>query len=121
MSIPINSTPAAAVPPSAGGPLKRARNPEEAAAQFEQVLAKQFVQSMTKDLFKSGLDGEEGFGWTDSYGDAQRDVLTDVLTKNLLDKGTFRLSELLLRQWDRAATPEEGVQPANAAAADQQS
>lgn len=73
-----------------------------AAREFERVLVKQFVQVMTKDLFKSIDDG--AMSSVEAYGDIQRDTLADVLTDHLVDSGTFNLQDLLLRQWARQAT-----------------
>lgn len=78
-----------------------AGNEEEAAREFEKVLVKQFVQVMTKDLFKS-ID-DDASADVGAYGDIQRDALTDVLTEHLVDSGTFKLQDLLLRQWARQA------------------
>lgn len=72
---------------------------EEVAQQFEQILTRQFVDVMTKDLFNGGLAGENGPAWMKSQGDTQRDTLAQVLTDHLTSKGTLGISELLLRQW----------------------
>ncbi|GIV61752.1 MAG: hypothetical protein KatS3mg044_0618 [Rhodothermaceae bacterium] len=95
------------LPPLPGPqPTRRPSSPEEAAKQFEEVLVRQFVKTLTDGLFKTGLAGEGGPGWMSSYQQTQRDVLTDVLTKHLVDQGTLRLSDLLTRQWSRTgATP----------------
>ncbi|WP_457651498.1 peptidoglycan hydrolase [Rhodocaloribacter sp.] len=82
--------------------FRRAKTPEEAAKQFEEILARQFVKTMTDGLFKTSLAGEDGPGWMESYQNTQRDVLTDELTKHLVRSGTLRLSDLLLRQWTGA-------------------
>jgi peptidoglycan hydrolase FlgJ len=87
--------------PSTPAETKVPSDKVDAAAQFERVLVKQFVQVMTKDLFKSGE--EEGMSWMGSYGDIQRDTLADVLTDHLVEAGTFKLQDLLLRQWGRQA------------------
>lgn len=73
--------------------------PEETARQFEEVLIREFVKVMTKDLFKANLQGEDGPGWVDSYNDTQRDIMTDTLTKHLVEQGQLGISELLLRKW----------------------
>lgn len=97
-----NEAPSAGVRPS-GRPVQpasgRPETQEEAAKQFEEILARQFVRTMTDQLFKTQLSGEESAGWMKSQGDAQRDVLTDVLTRHLVESGTLGLSDLLLRQW----------------------
>lgn len=72
---------------------------EEAATEFERVLVKQFVQTMTKDLFADTLAGSDGPSWMGAYGDLQRDALTDVLTDHLVASGSMRLRDFLLRQW----------------------
>ncbi len=78
-----------------------AKTPEEAARQFEAILVRQFVKAMTDGLFKGSLSGDEGPGWMKGQQDAQRDVMTDVLTEHLVESGAFRISDLLLRQWQR--------------------
>lgn len=92
-----------ATDPSSG--LRRPTTPEETAREFEGILVREFVKIMTKDLFKSNLQGEEGPAWVDSYSDTQRDVMTNALTKHLVEQGQLGISELLLRKW--------GVQPAS--------
>ena len=78
-----------------------AKTPEEAAKQFEAILVRQFVTVMTDGLFKASLSGDEGPGWMKSQQDAQRDIMTDVLTDHLVESGVLRISDLLLRQWQR--------------------
>jgi peptidoglycan hydrolase FlgJ len=92
---------------------KRAQTPVEAARQFEEILAKQFVKSMTDGLFKTSLAGDDAPGWMGAYGDMQKDVLADELAKHLVDSGTLRISEMLLRQWDRASAVQndDGKEP----------
>ena len=85
-----------------GGPddlRRKATTPEEAAKQFEAILVRQFVATMTDGLFKSGLEGDDGPGWMKGQQDAQRDVLTDVLTEHLVESGALRISDLLVRRW----------------------
>lgn len=84
--------------PVLGNPQKP-ESLEEVAQQFEEILTRQFVDVMTKDLFSGGLAGENGPAWMKSQGDTQRDTLAQVLTEHLTSKGTFGVSELLLRQW----------------------
>ena len=76
----IPSTP---TPLQPGGPSStdRAKSPQEAAKKFEEVLARQFVEAMTKDLFKNKLAGEEGPAWMGSYSDTQRDYRGDSSPK----------------------------------------
>lgn len=82
--------------------LRQPRTPEEAAQQFEEVLLRQFVHTMTRNLFRSSLDGEEAPAWMESYRDTQRDVLADVLARHLAAQNRLGIAELLLRQWQRA-------------------
>ncbi|MEM6645133.1 MAG: peptidoglycan hydrolase [Bacteroidota bacterium] len=97
---------------SAGSPSNdRATNMEEAAAQFEEVLVKQFVQTMTKDLFKNSLSGENGPGWIESQSEMQSDVLADILTQRLVEDGTFNMRELLLKQWKQQGYRDAGDEP----------
>lgn len=106
---PLDPTRTPALPPSAGRPEQRARTPAEAARQFEEVLVRQFVQTMTSGLFQAKLSGEEGPAWMGSYADMQRDELTNTLTRHLIDSGSLRLERLLMRQWgldDPGATPD---------------
>lgn len=77
-------------------------SPEEAARAFEKVLVRRFVQTMTKNMFDTGLSGEDGPSWMQGQRDQQRDMMTDVLTDHLVDTGTFGLSEMLLRDWGLA-------------------
>ncbi|GAB5519417.1 MAG: hypothetical protein RhofKO_16680 [Rhodothermales bacterium] len=79
----------------------RAQSLDEAAAQFEEVLVKQFVQTMTKDLFNNSLSGDNGPGWIESQSEMQSDVLADILTQRLVEDGTFNMRDLLLKQWNR--------------------
>ena len=87
--------------PHAADTRRGAKTPEEAARQFEAILVRQFVTAMTEGLFKASLSGEEGPGWMKGQQDMQRDVMTDVLTDHLVERGGLRISDLLLRQWQR--------------------
>lgn len=84
------------LPVSQPGVSQRAKSPEEAARQFEEVLVKQFVQTMTKDLFKPM---GEGPSYLSAQADIQRDTLNDVLTRQLVDSGSFGVARMLERQW----------------------
>ena len=88
---PVSAPPAGAVSNS-GAP----DDPEGAARQFEAVLARQFVEVMTKDLFRS-----EGGGALAGQSDLQRDTLTDVLAEHLTESGTLGVADLLVEQWGR--------------------
>lgn len=92
ISTPTGSSP---VP----GPPKP-QNEEEAARQFEEVLVRHLVSSMTENLFKQSLSGEDGPQWMSGYAETQRDVLTDALTDHLIESGTLKLSDMMLRQWN---------------------
>lgn len=83
-----------------GGDPQRARTKEEAARQFEEILARQLVASMTEGLFKSSLAGDQAPAWISSQQDTQRDMLTDTLASHLVDSGALRLSDLLIRKWN---------------------
>jgi flagellar protein FlgJ len=98
MSTPVSFLP---TPPVArpDGDVRKPRTPEEAARQFEEVLVRQLVQTMTKDLFQDQLSGEDGPGWMESHAQAQRDVLTDVLAQHLVEHDTLGIRNLLLRHW----------------------
>ncbi|RMH65732.1 MAG: hypothetical protein D6685_05635, partial [Bacteroidetes bacterium] len=84
----------------------RPRTPEEAARQFEEVLVRQFVQTLTEGLFQNGLSGDDGPSWIEGQADLQRSTLADVLTRHLVDRGRFGIADQLLRQWDRTAASE---------------
>ncbi|MFQ5572114.1 MAG: hypothetical protein ACE5G0_20750 [Rhodothermales bacterium] len=90
---------------------RRARTPEEAARQFEEILVRQLVESMTDGMFESNLSGEDGPGWVKSQGEAQQDVFTDVLTQRLVESGVFKISDLLLRQWTKQVPESEQAAP----------
>ena len=79
--------------------IRSIKNAEEAAKHFEKVLVQQFVQVMTEQMFKSNLAGEDGPGWMKSYGNKQQETLTDILSEHLVEKGTFNISEDILKQW----------------------
>jgi peptidoglycan hydrolase FlgJ len=83
---------------------KDAKSPEEAARQFEEILVRQFVKTMTKDLFSGSLAGEDGAGWVKAQSEAQGDVLADTLTKHLVESGTLGVAERLLESWKTEAT-----------------
>ncbi len=76
---------------------------DKAAHQFEEVLVKQFVQTMTKELFEP-MEG--GPGWMGSQADLQREALADVLTSHLVESGALRVGDLVRRQWAPEVTPE---------------
>lgn len=97
------------VPPEGGTDRRRTESPEEAARQFETILVRQFVATMTKDLFKDTLSGDEGPGWIASQQDVQRDVLTDVLTEHLVENRVLNIADLLLRQWGRQQAAAESA------------
>lgn len=85
------------VPSATPGRPRPAASPEEAARQFEAVLVRQFVDVMTKDLFKS-----EEEGMLTGQADLQRDTLTDTLTDHLVESGAFGVADLMMSQWRRA-------------------
>ena len=84
--------------------VRQPHTPEEAAQQFEEILLRQFVQVLTRNLFRESLTGNEAPGWLGSYRDTQRDVLTDVLARHLAEQGRLGIAELLLRQWRQAGS-----------------
>ncbi len=77
---------------------------DAAASQFEEVLVKQFVTTMTKELFEP-MEG--GPGWMGSQADLQREALADVLTSHLVESGALRVGDLVRRQWAPDVTPEQ--------------
>ena len=85
----VSAVGSAAIP----GSPPRPRGPEEAAEQFESILVRQFVQTMTKDLFKEGEGGGGGL-----QADAQRDALTDALTRQLTTSDALGLRDMLLNR-----------------------
>lgn len=84
------------LPTAQPGVPQRAKSPDEAAKQFEEVLVKQFVQTMTKNLFKPMGDGPSHLS---AQADIQRDTLNDVLTRQLVASGSFGVARMLERQW----------------------
>lgn len=111
---PLSALPS--TPVTTPGPARPAESPEAAARQFESVLVRQFVDVMTRDLFKAGAEG----GMLTGQSDLQRDTLTDVLTEHLVDSGTFGVADLMMRQWTRtgrvpAETPADVPAPPPAA------
>lgn len=98
------------------------KTPEEAAKQFEEILIKQFVKTMTDGMFESSLAGEDEPQWLGAYGDIQKETLTEQLAKHIVESGSMRISDLLLKQWGRqgrlpntnrmdAGTPPENESP----------
>lgn len=85
-------------------PLNRADTPEEAAEQFEALLVRQFVDAMTKDLFKSTLVGG---GIPEAQADAQREAMVNALTEELVESGAMLFRDLLLRQWQQEPPPDD--------------
>lgn len=79
---------------SSTNPLDKANTPEEAAEQFEALLVRQFVEAMTKDLFKSTEDSLPG-----AQAEAQREAMVDALTNELVESGAMLFRDLLLQQW----------------------
>ena len=75
--------------------------PEEAARQFEEVLIKQMLHTMTKDLFDSNITGDDAPQWMGAYGEMQGDILSTELARQLGESGKLGISELLLKQWER--------------------
>ena len=80
-------------------PKDRPDNPQEAAKQFEEMLVKQFVQVMTKGLYKSTMSGENGPSWMKGQRDSQRDILNDILTDHIVDSGVLGIRERMMKQW----------------------
>lgn len=101
-----SSTSVAAGATSGSGP-SRPKDPVAAARQFEEVLVREFVRTMTKDLFTGSLAGEGGAGWVKAQGSAQADALTDAVTNHLVDSGTLGISDMLIRAWSEA--PDSGA------------
>jgi len=98
----------ASVPDAQAKPETKA----EAAKQFEEVLVREFVKLMMKDLFKADLSGEEGPSWMGNYSDMQRDIMTDTLTKHLVAQDNLGLADLLTRRWGLpTAEPEADKTP----------
>ncbi|MFT4604729.1 MAG: hypothetical protein ACI9W4_001462 [Rhodothermales bacterium] len=85
-----------------GGP-QVPKDPAAAARQFEEVLVREFVRNMTKDLFTGGLGGKDSPGWVKAQGSAQSDALTDAVTKHLVDSGTLGIKDMLMRKWGEAS------------------
>lgn len=106
----MNTPPLSTPPPTASNdylPTGGAspESPEEAAQAFEKVLVRRLVQTMTKNMFESGLSGDAGPGWMQGQRNQQRDLLTDVLADHIVDARTLGISDMLLRDW--GLVPEE--------------
>lgn len=82
------------------GQRQTPENPKQAAEQFEQVLVRQFVETMTKDLFDNPIS-DKNSGAVRSQGRLQSEALTDTLTRKLVEDDAFGLSKLLLDQWQQ--------------------
>lgn len=82
---------------------KQPQTKAEAAQQFEEVLVRQLVQTLTDDLFSSKASGPLS-GSTRNQARMQSDALTDVLTQELTQKDTFGISKLLLKKWQGQAS-----------------
>lgn len=75
-------------------------SPTEAAQRFEEVLVRQFVKVMTKDMFSSSLTGREGgAGWMQSQRDRQRKMMTDMIAEQVAEGGDLAISKKLMREW----------------------
>lgn len=106
---------------TAGLPLdtKKPQTPEAAAKQFEEVLIKQMVHTMTKELFDGNLTGDDAPQWMGAYGDMQADILAEELAKQLSKNGRMGISDLLMKQWKREGElPEAEAGPSTAPASD---
>lgn len=82
--------------------------PQEAATQFEEVLVRQFVKVMTKDMFSNSLAGEGGGNWMQGQRDRQRDVLTDMITDRIVEADTLEISETLANEWGETGSMTDG-------------
>ena len=84
---------------------------DEAARQFEQILARQLVQVMTEGLFDERLGGERSPGWMGGQRAMQRDQMTSLLAEHLAETGTLGIAEMLLRQWQRTGGAAPDLDP----------
>lgn len=82
-----------------------AETPAEAAKQFEEMLVRQLVKVMTKDLFTTSPAGEDGPQWMQGRRDTQRDLLTQMLTEHLAMTDALPVADRLTQQWDAADAP----------------
>ncbi len=89
--------------PGSGGFGQVPKDPAAAARQFEEVLVREFVRTMTKDLFTGSIAGQDGAGWVKAQGSAQSDALTDAVTKHLVDSGALGIKDMLMRKWGEAS------------------
>jgi len=99
--------------PGPGSAERRPADPQQAAEQFEQILVKQMVETMTKNLFEGGLAGDDAPQWLGAYNDMQSDVLATELAHQMTRNGKLGIAELLMKQWARqsetAGTPASGT------------
>lgn len=95
-----------AMPKGVSGPAaaeRRPADPREAAEQFERILVKQMVETMTKNIFEGGLAGDDAPQWLGAYNDMQSDVLATELADQMTRNGKLGIAELLMKQWARQA------------------
>ena len=85
------------------------RDFNDAAKQFEEVLLRELIAVMTKELFDNSLLGEDAPAWSTSYQDMQRDVVTDQLASQLASSGRIGIARLLIEQHERANTAVSAV------------
>ncbi len=90
---------------------------KEAASKFEEVLVRQFVEVMTKDMFSSSHAGKGGGNWMQSQRDRQRDLMTDMIADRLANADTLKISEKLAQDWGIAG-PGAGAAPSTTTPAD---
>ncbi len=87
--------------PGPGPEDRRPTSPQEAAEQFEHILVRQMVRTMTKDLFDGSLAGDDAPQWMGAYHDLQSDILTTELADKITESGRLGIAELLMKQWAR--------------------
>lgn len=108
---PTTGTTAASGPTTGIGDSDPPSTPQEAAAQFEKVLVRQFVKKMTEDMFSSSFAGEGGGNWMESQRDRQRDMMTDMITDRIVEADTLQVSESLANEWEDATSNADAADP----------
>lgn len=84
-------------------PMSSDRAPEtleEAAEEFERILVRTLVQSMTDGLFENSMGGDDTPGWMDSQRSSHQDIMNDVLSSHLVEAHSLSIADQLVQQWE---------------------
>lgn len=75
---------------------KTVRKKEEMALEFEKIFARQLVQEMTKDLFKS----DDNNSMMTSGNQLYRSKIVESLSEELAKQEMLGISEIVLKNWN---------------------